>query len=185
MPTFQQIFHSIAKRLMKDWQMQILPLLPVLKLYQCCNKNSFCVTINCIICHFIAWFNYPKMALYQSGFSSFRTICLSVLRASSWDMFLNIPLLADWQMILAWREQLVNDALLCANKKCINFDYQIGQRVLRYDKTLYGKFKTKTKGPFDILWVLSNGTVTISLQPGITECANVCHTLPYRDPTPL
>ncbi len=62
-------------------------------------------------------------------------------------MFLDIPLLADWQTILAWREQLVNDALLCANKKHINFDYQIGQKVLKYDKTLYGKLKPKTTGP--------------------------------------
>ncbi len=36
--------------------------------------------------------------------------------AFSPGMFLNIPLLADWQTILAQQEQLVNDALLCANK---------------------------------------------------------------------
>ncbi len=42
--------------------------------------------------------------------------------AFSLDMFLNIPLLADWQTILAQREQLVHDALLCTNKKQINFD---------------------------------------------------------------
>ncbi len=43
----------------------------------------------------------------------------------SQDMFLDIPLLANWQAILPRREQLVNDALLCANKKLINFYYQI------------------------------------------------------------
>ncbi len=105
--------------------------------------------------------------------------------AFSQDMFLNIPLLADWQPILAQREQLVHDTLLRANKKRINFDYQIGQKVLKYDKTLYGKLKPKTTGPFDILRVHSNGTVTISLWPGITECVNVCRTLPYREPAPL
>ncbi len=100
-------------------------------------------------------------------------------------MFLNIPLLADWQSILSKREQLVNDALLCANKKHINFDYQIGQKVLKYDKTLYGKLKPKTSGPFDILRFHSNGTVTFSLKPGITECVSVCCTVPYKEPTPL
>ncbi len=35
----------------------------------------------------------------------------------SWDMFLNILLLADWHTILACREQLVNNALLCAKKR--------------------------------------------------------------------
>ncbi|KAL7460951.1 hypothetical protein ACHAXS_001386 [Conticribra weissflogii] len=37
-------------------------------------------------------------------------------------MFLNICLVADWDTILAHREQLVNDALVCTNKKHINFD---------------------------------------------------------------
>ncbi len=82
--------------------------------------------------------------------------------AISCDMFLNIPLLADWYAILACREQLVKDALLCANKKHINFDYQIGYKVLKYDKTLLGKLKPKTTGPFDILKVPSNGTVTMT-----------------------
>ncbi len=59
-------------------------------------------------------------------------------------MFLTILLLADWQAVLAQIEQLVNDALLHANIKRLNFDYQIGQKVLKYDKTLYGKLKPKT-----------------------------------------
>ncbi len=80
---------------------------------------------------------------------------------------------------------MVNDTLLRANKKRINFDYDIGQKVLKYDKTLYGKLKPKTTGPFDILRVHSNGTVAISLRPGITERINVCRTLPYWEPTTL
>ncbi len=71
--------------------------------------------------------------------------------AFSCDMFLNIPLLANWDPILARREQLVNEALLRANKKRINFDYAVGQNVLKYDKSIMGKLKPKTTGPFDIL----------------------------------
>ncbi len=62
----------------------------------------------------------------------------------SQDMFLNIPLLADWHTILACREQLDNAALLHANKKHINYEYQIGHRVVKYNKTLQGKLKPKT-----------------------------------------
>ncbi|KAL7469374.1 hypothetical protein ACHAXS_009634 [Conticribra weissflogii] len=51
--------------------------------------------------------------------------------------------------------------LLRANKKHINFDYAVGQKVLKYDKTIMGKLKPKTTGPFEILRVHSNGTVTI------------------------
>ncbi len=41
--------------------------------------------------------------------------------AFSCNMFLNIPLLADWQTILAQREKLVRRIDLC-HKKIINFD---------------------------------------------------------------
>ncbi|KAL7460419.1 hypothetical protein ACHAXS_000870 [Conticribra weissflogii] len=87
-------------------------------------------------------------------------------------MYLNIPLVANWHTILACREQLVNDALLCANKKYINFDYQIGQKVPKYNKTLQGKLKPKTTGPFDILQVHTNSTLKICLLPGVTENVN-------------
>ncbi len=56
--------------------------------------------------------------------------------AFSWDMILNIPLLAYWHNILTQREQLVNDALLCANKKHNNFDYQIGKKFSNITKFL-------------------------------------------------
>ncbi len=79
---------------------------------------------------------------------------------------------SNWSMTLCFVEH-------------INFDYQICQKVLKYDKRLQGKLKPKTTGPFDVRWVHSNSTVTISLQPGITECVNVCRPLPYREPTPL
>ncbi len=97
----------------------------------------------------------------------------------SQDMLLNIPLIADWHTILAQIEQLVNDASFCANRKHINFDYQIGHKVLKYDKSLKGKLKLITTGLVEILPVHSNGTVTIILKPGIIEPVNVCCTLPY------
>ncbi len=52
------------------------------------------------------------------------------------DMFLNIPLLADCHAVLAYIERFVNGVLFYANKKHINFDYQIGQKFLKYNKTL-------------------------------------------------
>ncbi|KAL7460405.1 hypothetical protein ACHAXS_000856 [Conticribra weissflogii] len=39
--------------------------------------------------------------------------------AFSQDMFLNIPLLADWHAIVVQREQLVSDALRYANKSIL------------------------------------------------------------------
>ncbi len=89
-------------------------------------------------------------------------------------MFLNIPLLADWQVILKQQEILVKDVLLYTTKIQIIFDHQIGQKILKYDKTLKGELKPKTTGTFELLCVHSNGTVTNLLRPGINEYVNDC-----------
>ena len=51
--------------------------------------------------------------------------------AFSRDMFLNVPLIADWQTIARRREQYVNDNLRCTNMKQRQHDYAPGQKVLK------------------------------------------------------
>jgi hypothetical protein len=88
------------------------------------------------------------------------------------DMFLNIPLIANWHLIAQRREQLVNESLRCQNLKRRNYDYIVGQRVLKkvHDPTKLGE---RTEGPYTINIVHVNGTVTIELLPGVTERINV------------
>ncbi len=81
--------------------------------------------------------------------------------AFSCDMLLNVPLIIEWQTITRNREALVNDALLKNNQQRINYDYYIGQCILKYDNTIKGKLTVKTSGPFEIVHVHVNGTVTI------------------------
>ena len=52
--------------------------------------------------------------------------------AFSRDMLLNVPLISDWLAIQKHREQLVNKFLLKSNKKRINYDYFVGQKILKY-----------------------------------------------------
>jgi hypothetical protein len=47
------------------------------------------------------------------------------------DMFLNVSLVADWQMIAWKREQHVNENLQCANQKRRQYDYAAGKQVLK------------------------------------------------------
>ena len=42
-------------------------------------------------------------------------------------MFLNVPLIADWQAIARNRELHVNENLRCANRKRHQYDYAPGQ----------------------------------------------------------
>jgi hypothetical protein len=42
------------------------------------------------------------------------------------DMFLNVPLIADWQAIACTCEHHVNENLQCANKERHQYDYALG-----------------------------------------------------------
>ena len=99
--------------------------------------------------------------------------------AFSRDMFLNIPLIADWKAITARREQHVNDNLRHANKKQCQYDYASGQKVLKkvHDPT---KFGVRTSGPYIIECVYVNGTLSIELRPSVTKRINIRRVIPFR-----
>ena len=99
--------------------------------------------------------------------------------AFSRDMFLNVPLVADWQAIARAREQHVNENLRRANRKRRQYDYAPGQQVLKkvHQPTKLGE---RTTGPYLIQQVHVNGNLTIELRPGVTERINIRRILPYR-----
>ena len=47
------------------------------------------------------------------------------------DMFLNVPLIADWEAITKKREHLVNENLMRENRRRRQYDYQPNQLVLK------------------------------------------------------
>ena len=96
------------------------------------------------------------------------------------DMFLNIPLLADWHAITKQREHLINENLRRANKKRRRFDYAQNQKVLKklHDPSKLGD---RTTGPYKILQVHANGTITIELRPEVTERINIRRVIPYHE----
>jgi hypothetical protein len=94
------------------------------------------------------------------------------------DMFLNVPLIADWQAIARTREHHVNENLRRANRKQCQFDYTPGQQVLKkvHNPTKLG---VRTEGLYTIQHIHGNGNLTILLHVGITERINICRVLPY------
>jgi hypothetical protein len=94
-------------------------------------------------------------------------------------MFLNVPLIADWQAIARTCEHHVNENLQRANRKQLQYDYALGQQVLKkvHDPT---KLEVRTEGPFTIEHVHVNGNLTILLREEIIERINICRVLPYR-----
>ena len=94
------------------------------------------------------------------------------------DMFLNMPLIADWQAIACTCEHHVNKNLRRANRKQHQYDYTLGQQVLKkvHNTTKLG---VRTEGPYTIECVHVNCNLNILLHEGITECINIRRVLPY------
>jgi hypothetical protein len=95
-------------------------------------------------------------------------------------MFLNIPLIADWQAITKRREQMVNTNLMRENRKRRRYDYAVNQKIL---KKLHAptKMGERTAGPFTIKQVHTNGTITIERRPHVTERINIRRVIPFRE----
>jgi hypothetical protein len=84
--------------------------------------------------------------------------------AFSRDMFLNIPLVANWQAIAMRCEHHVNENLCQANRKQHQYDYAPGQQVMKkvHNPTTLG---VRTTGLYTIDCVHVNGNFSISCIP--------------------
>ena len=98
------------------------------------------------------------------------------------DMYLNIPLVADWHAITTKREHVINTNLMRKNKKRRRFDYQINEKVLKkvHDPTKLG---IRTQGLYNIEQVHTKDTLTIQLRPGITERIKFQCVTPFHEET--
>ena len=96
------------------------------------------------------------------------------------DMFLNIPLIADWHAITLKREHLIHENLLRENQKRRRYDYMPQQRVLK-KRWKPRKLDERTSGPYRVVQTHVNGTVTIELRPGVSERLNIRRIMPYKE----
>ncbi len=87
-------------------------------------------------------------------------------------------MIADWQAIARTCEHHVNENLQRANRKQHQYDYALGQQVLKkvHDPTQLG---VRMEGPYTIECVHVNGNLTILWREGITECINIRRVLQY------
>ena len=96
------------------------------------------------------------------------------------DMFLNIPLTADWHAITLQREHLINENLIRENQKRRRYDYLPQQRILK-KCWKPRKLDKRTSGPYRVLQTHVNGTVTIELRPGVSERFNIQRIKQYKE----
>ena len=96
------------------------------------------------------------------------------------DMLLPIPILTDFNLIRERRQTIIDDNNRRVNLRRRFHDYKMGDKVLliTYDPT---KLEERATGPYVIVEVHVNGTVTIQRAPGVLERINIRRVRPYRE----
>ncbi len=94
------------------------------------------------------------------------------------DMVLDLPLIADLQLIQQRRQQLIDQRLIIANRRHFSYDYNVGDEVL---KLVYkpDKLEPRARGPYRVQRVHANGTLTIRLSPTTIERISLRRLKPY------
>jgi hypothetical protein len=96
------------------------------------------------------------------------------------DMFLNIPLIANWYAITQKREHIIHENLVQENQKRRWYDYLPEQSVLK-KRWKPRKLYKRTSGPYRVLQTQVNNTVIIELRPGISERLNIWRVILYKE----
>ena len=100
------------------------------------------------------------------------------------DMFLDIPFVADILALQKTRQLLVDQRLLKANAQRIKHDFKVGEKILkRRHLTFSDKLQPQFEGPYEIVQVHTNGTVSIRLSPLSTERINIRRIKPFHSAT--
>ena len=121
----------------------------------------------------------------QTAVYSARTAIHSTLKISPGalafhrDMLLNIPLIADFQLLRDKRQALIDQQLIRANHIRVSHDYQPHEQVLVLAYQTH-KLEPRAMRPFIIERVHLNGTVTIRRSPYVTKHKNIRWIRPYR-----
>ena len=95
------------------------------------------------------------------------------------DMIFPIEHVADWQLIKNRKQSLINKNNEKENAKRVDYDYKIGDSVLIYAPNPT-KMEQPREGPYSIVQVHANGTVTLQKGP-VTQRYNIRQIVPFQE----
>ena len=98
-------------------------------------------------------------------------------------MLFDIPFVADWHRIGEHRQSLTDHNNECENKRCIDYNYKIGDQVLIAKDGILCKSESKFgKEPLTITTVYTNGTIRVQCGTK-SERINIRRVTPYTEDT--
>jgi transposase InsO family protein len=95
------------------------------------------------------------------------------------DMIFPIEHIADWQLIKNRKQIMIDRNNAKENLKRIDYDYRAGEKVLIFTPDP-NKMEQPREGPYEIVQVHTNGTVTLQKGP-VTQRYNVRQIVPFRE----
>ena len=94
------------------------------------------------------------------------------------DMIKPLQFISEWDVLRKRRQDRIDQSNSKENKSRIDWDYNIGDKILLTDGDIHRKLDCPTKGPFIVKRVHANGTLT--LQMGVeTDRVNIRRCQPY------
>ena len=123
---------------------------------------------------------------------SLRTGVHSVLEASPGeiafqrDMIHNVPFIVDLHNLQHRRQRLVDRYNVRENSKRIDYNYMVGDWIMIRKDTykILSKMDERFVGPFQIMQVHVNGTVTIRKRRNVLERINIRRIKPFNGSPP-
>ena len=97
------------------------------------------------------------------------------------DMIFPIEYVADWQLIKNRKQRLIDKNNERENAKHVDYDYKVGEKVLIFTPDP-NKMEPPREGPFSIIQVHTNGTVTLQKGP-VTQRYNIRQIVPFQEMT--
>ena len=97
------------------------------------------------------------------------------------DMLLDVPYVADLITLRNRRQLKIDENLRKENNRRRNYDYRVGESVYELSKVkdpLFSRIRIQARGPFPILQVHSNGTLTIRRTNQVQDRVNIRHLRP-------
>ena len=95
------------------------------------------------------------------------------------DMLLDIPLITDIHTLTRNRQALIDKCLLQANRHRTRHEFKVNDQVFIKVYNRPKKLSLVRIGPFPIIQVHTNNTVTVQRGP-VQECLSIRHLLPYK-----
>ena len=96
------------------------------------------------------------------------------------DMLLPIPVLADFNLIRQRRQTVIDqDARRANSNRIVSHDYAIGDEILLREHRP-GPLGPRASGPYRIVQVHTNGTITFERMPNVHERINIRRIRPYH-----